>query len=208
MRLAFAAADDLLLTHAGVTLDDLDALGLPSSAHADAPRIAEALDAALADAVRAFAGAPLEIAPGLHRPGSAASGEGRGMLYHRPANPAYEAPELYALPQRRFDPRRLPRGLTQAIGHIQDSKCRKLLRDWVASEPAEPGELRHLITDGARVHYARDARCVECGEGVERDANAALLFLDGGMLRADPARYQLLDLDHRQRIRSAAAGRG
>ena len=202
MRLAFAAADDLLLTHAGVTVDDLDALGVPASAHADAPRIAEALDGALAAAVGAFDGAPLVISPDLHRPGSAAFGEGRGILYHRPSQPnpdrhagheRHDAPALFLPPRRRFDPRRLPRGLTQAIGHIQDAKCRSLLRDWAVSDPAPDGALRHLVTDGAAVRYAVGAG--DARESARNRGCAAMLFLDGGMRRADPARYELCDLD-------------
>ena len=199
MRLAFAAADDFLLTHAGVTIDDLEALGVPASAHADAPRIAHALDGALAAAVGAFDGAPLVIAPELHRPGSAAFGEGRGILYHRPSQPnrdgheGHEAPELFLAPRRRFDPRRLPRGLTQAIGHIQDTKCRSLLRDWAVSDAAPDGALRHLVTDGAAVGYAVGAG--DARESARNHGCAAMLFLDGGMRRADPARYELCDLD-------------
>lgn len=191
MRLAYAPAKDLLLVHAGITTDDLETIGV--GAHASAADIADALDDALAAAVARWKGAPLEI-PGLHRPGSAKLGEGRGILYHRPSDPAREDPALFdGPPRRRYDPRRLPRGLVQAIGHIRDAKCRKLLAGWVAKDDsASPeGGLRSLRTDGTDVLYAR---------GTPRDAGsseAVMLFTDGGMAHADPDHYALLDLDAR-----------
>lgn len=193
MRLAFAPADDLLLVHAGVTSDELDAIGV--GARAPASDIAAALDDALAAAVGRWKGAPLEI-PGLHRPGSAKLGEGRGILYHRPSDPSREKAEMFeGPPRRRYDPRRLPRGLMQAIGHIRDAKCRKLLGDWVADAgtDAPEGALRHLRTDGSAVRYAR-------GTPAERTIapdEARMIFTDGGMLHAEAGNYQLLDLDAR-----------
>lgn len=193
MRLAFAPADDLLLVHAGVTTDELDSIGV--GARASASDVAAALDDALAAAVGRWKGAPLEI-PGLHRPGSAKSGEGRGILYHRPSDPSREDAAMFAgPPRRRYDPRRLPRGLVQAIGHIRDGKCRKLLGGWVADagESAPEGALRYLRTDGKDVRYARGTPPRSASRGDE----ATMIFTDGGMLHAEPANYQLLDLDTR-----------
>lgn len=81
---------ELLVTHAGVTVRELDGLGVP--ADAPARRIAEALEALLAravdrcrDAWSVGEAAPLDLAPvGV----SGTTGqEGGGLLYHRPANP-------------------------------------------------------------------------------------------------------------------------
>ncbi len=190
-RVAFAAAPDLLLCHAGVSRDDLEAIGVPARAWAFAADVADALNEALHAAVERWDAGPLSI-PGLHRPGDAEHGEGRGIFYHRPSNPAHESAELFqGPPRRRFDPRRLPRGLTQAIGHIRDQKCSKLLKEWAVAPAKKDGPLRTLRTDGNRVEY-------RAGAPGSADADAAtMVFLDGGMLHALPAEYELLDLDAR-----------
>jgi hypothetical protein len=195
-RLAFAPSSDLLLTHAGITVDDL-ANACISVEPSDASSVCDALNGVFDRTVSAWLashppGAPLEL-PGLHRPGSAVSGEGRGVLYHRPANPEVEPSALFEGPhQRRFDPRRLPRGLVQAIGHIRDGKCRSLLGSWSDGEPARDGPLRHLRTNGSLVRYARGTAP---SPGPDE---AVMLFLDGGLYHADVDLYELLDLDSRQ----------
>jgi hypothetical protein len=92
-------------------------------------------------------------------------------------------------PRRRFDPRRLPLGLTQAIGHIRDAKCRTLLRPWCSLDPAADGPLRYLRTDGESVLYAQGTPTSAA------PAAATMLFLDCGMSYVAPERYELLDLD-------------
>lgn len=187
---AAAASDGLLLCHAGVTRDDLRVVGLPEAAHAEARRVAEALNAALDAAVESWprGGGPLAI-QGLHQPGDARRGEGRGIFYHRPGVPRPGNRDLFmGPPRRRFDPRELPLGLTQAIGHIGDAKCRELLGSWATPGPSSPGPLRHLRTDGSLVRYARGVP-----SGTEAGA-ATVLFVDGSMARADPEAYELLDL--------------
>lgn len=144
MHLAYPYRRNVLLCHAGVTADDLGSLGLSSDEQADAYAIARALNDALERAVDHWQQGPFAI-PGLHAPGSAALGEGRGVLYHRPANPAEGKLELHAgPPRRRFDPRRLPIGITQVIGHIRDKKCRELLGRSADDSPPKDGVLRHL----------------------------------------------------------------
>ena len=177
-----AASEGLLLCHAGVTSGDLRAVGLPEAAHADARRVAEALNTALDAAVDALPPREARLAiQGLHQPGDARRGEGRGIFYHRPSVPRPGNADLFAgPPRRRFDPRELPLGLTQAIGHIGDAKCRELLGSWATPGPSSPGPLRHLRTDGSLVRYARGV------PGAAEAGAATLLFVDGSMARADP----------------------
>ncbi len=192
-----AAAQSVLLCHAGVSADELLALGLSETERAAAPVVAATLNAALDGAVAAWDGrTPLAI-PGLHQPGAAARGEARGIFFNRPGHPEHElavgsadASHYAGPPRRRFDPRRLPRGLTQAIGHIRDDKCRKLLGPWAADELPKDGPLRHLRVRSGDVHYARGF------PSGDDPAAATLLFLDGGMnFIPDLADYELLDLD-------------
>jgi hypothetical protein len=197
-RLAHAPKEDLLLTHAGVTIDDLRSAGVKRT-EADAFVLSAALnevfDTAVREWLRGDSVKPLEL-PGLHHPGSAAYGEARGILYHRPANPKAEAqPGLFAGPlQRRFDPRRLPTGLVQAIGHIRDGKCRTLLGPWADGEVAQDGPLRHLCADDETVRYGRGV-VARAGQN-----DAVMLFLDGGLFHADVESYELLDLTSRQAL--------
>jgi hypothetical protein len=194
LRMAAAADARTLLCHAGVTVDDLGVLGVAERDMGRAEVVAGALNHALDQAVERWRGSqepgPLEI-PHLHRPGDRDFGEGGGVLYHRPSHPAFERhPELFrGVNRRRFDPRRLPRGLIQVIGHIGDSKCRQLLGPWASHEPTPPGALRHLISDETSVYY---------GPGLPRRwgrATALMVFADGRMHHTDPADYELVDLD-------------
>lgn len=196
LRIAQAVARNFMLSHAGVTIDDLDAVHLPHKRRADATEIAYALNAILDAAVDRWDGSPMRI-EGLHRPGNAAHGEGRGIFYHRPVHHEGPPEPPKNQLQRRFDPRRLPLELTQAIGHIRDDKCRSLLGDWADGEPAIDGPLRVLRTDGERVTYSR-LRSESPGASSALSARTAtLIFADGGMNYARPGEYQLLDLDSR-----------
>jgi hypothetical protein len=161
--LAFDA--DTLLLHAGVTSDH---------ATGDAPAIARTLNENLANAVSRYDGTPLRI-PGFHEPGSAATGEGTGIFYHRPTSGP--------LTGRRFDPRKIPRGLTQVIGHIGDDKCRELMPEWSVGDPAL-GAVRTLVVNDDSVVYR---------SGVH-EAATRILFTDGGMNRIPVEQYALLDL--------------
>lgn len=192
-RLAHAASERLLLVHAGVTRDDLDAVGAPK---APAPAVADALNRFLDEAVERWKDGPLNLMP-LHRAGSQAAGEARGILAQRPAHPSLAMPaQLEGPPRRRFDPRELPLELTQVIGHIRDNKCRETLGEWADATPAEDGPIRHLVVEGRAVRYGRG--CVK---------DAAMLFIDGGMSHAKPEAYELLDLDTVQpRMKLAISG--
>ena len=195
LRVAIAVAPRTLACHAGVTRDELAVLGMDTAdsdgSFPDAIAIADALQRALRAALAARGETPLEI-PGLHRPGDSEFGEGGGMFYHRPTNPESEtAPSLLAGPyRRRYDARRLPRGLTQIVGHIADGKCRKLFGTWASATPTPLGALRHLRTDGVRVSYRPglpDARARATGDAI-------VIFTDGRMAHTPADRYQLLDL--------------
>ena len=200
MRLACAGAvggEPVLLTHAGVTTRELDLLGAP----AEAAAIASGLEATLQSAVDAVrrdweggGRAALELAP-LHAAGRRGR-EGGGLLYHRPANPerddADRAWESGGDAPRRFDPRRLPRGLHQIAGHTGHTKCLKELGSWVTerARAAAPGAIRMLWSDGATAVY-------DVGAGEVPRERARLTLIDGEMnqkhVRA--ADYRLLALD-------------
>lgn len=185
-RLAFAERPDLLFVHAGVTIDDLALVGTEGEEMRDAIRVASRLNAFLEAAVSRWKDGPLDLVP-LHLPGSAETGEGRGILYHRPSHPSKSRPEMFdGPPRRRFDPRTIPLGMTQVIGHVRDGKCRDLLAEWVVDQGAIDGPLRHLVTDGAGVRYARGRPPATPGAGI-------LLFIDGGMSHAKAGRYDILD---------------
>lgn len=177
-----------------MTSDDLGLVGLPADSRSDALAAAAALNAALDGSLAGWReGTPLAI-PGLHRPGDAAQGEGRGIFFHRPARPGHLASHdalFFGPPRRRFDPRRLPPGLVQAVGHIGDRKCRELLGPPWSPPPSQAtvGRLRHLRANQEGVTY--DVGIVEPSD--PRDA--VMLFVDGTMARADPRAYELLALD-------------
>ena len=191
-RIAFATASDVVLTHAGITASDVAPLGAPS----DAPGIARALNGRLDEALARWTGGPLAI-PALHSYGSAARGEGGGIFYHRPTSrPIPVSSREHSALGRRFDPRTIPRGVTQVIGHIGDEKCRDLMPEW-SHGAAEDGVLRTFVTDGVHARYARGASACEGGPDCAR-----ILFTDGTMRRArigaksgDAGAYEILDLD-------------
>src|SRR5262249_26851614 len=142
----------LLLTHAGVSIEDLDAAGVPIADQRDTEAIEHLLNAGFDSAITRWAANGMETPfawKGLHLPGNDRR-EGRGIFYHRPSNPQQEkkADLFEGPPFRRFDARRLPIGIAQAVGHTADRKCREMLGGWVDNVPATPGILRHLRTDG------------------------------------------------------------
>jgi len=120
--------------------------------------------------------------------------EGGGMLYHRPVqiDRAGSAPDWALDPARprRFDPRSLPRGLRQIVGHTGHRKCKVELDDvWftAAARAKDLGGIRTLRVDGERVLY--DLGILEDRPGV-----ADLYLVDGEMRFAPPNEYPLLPL--------------
>ncbi len=182
----------VLFVHAGVTVDDLRVVGAHASR--DAVTIAHAFNAALTDAWRSRAPSePLSI-PGLHRPGDGMR-EGEGMLYQRLSvldddNATTHGP----VPRRKYRPAQLPLGLTQAIGHIQDGKSKKLLG---LTDAPLLGRVRSLtVTPQVDVSYTVGVVAAEA-------ACARVLYLDGAMARvANASDYALLDADQLRELRA------
>ncbi len=191
LRLASAIADSALVCHAGITSSELRALEYSGDRH-DANAVADVVNTRLARAIEGWQGNGRLRIESLHTAGDAHFGEGGGMLYHRPANPEVTGQaETYRGPgRRRYDPRTLPTGLTQVVGHISDAKCRSLLGGWASGEPG-PGSLRHLVSDGQEVLYQVGPLPQLCGPRHK----ARLIFVDGGMSRVPREDYQVLEYE-------------
>ncbi len=189
-RLGCAVAPNprLLLCHAGISDTDLLLAGAAPGAMTDAVAIAGFLNERFESEVATWSGRePLTIA-GLHTPGSAKSGEGGGIFYHRPCHPARAARDAFSGAQRRrFDPRGLPQRVVQVLGHVRDDKCRELLGPWAIGRAARNGELRHLLSDGENVRYQASLPASFADV-------ATAIFIDGGMNWTEPETYALLDL--------------
>lgn len=186
----------VLLTHAGVTLRELTLLGIPDER--DPVVIAKALQAFFHAAIDRVRGdwlravwTPLSLEP-LHVAGADGE-EGGGLLYHRPASPLREgadpAWELAAARPRRFDPRTLPRGMTQVCGHTGHAKALKELGTWptLAARARPHGGIRTLRVEGERVTY-------EPGVLDGKTGVADLIMIDGEMRHVDATEYALLEL--------------
>jgi hypothetical protein len=180
------SAEGLLFQHAGVTLDDLAAAGLTATTAEETAAQLEAWFEARLAGWRTTG--VLDLHP-LHQSGSAATGEGRGIFFHRPADPAHDEPARFeGPPRRRFDPRRLP-DFGQVVGHIRDGKCRELMPDWHDGAPAADGPLRALWLEQGQPRY-----------GFALPHDARLFFVDNGMSQVPPERYQLFDVSRRARL--------
>lgn len=209
---------EVLLSHAGVTPRELRLLNLGPSPQAHGPgrdeahtpvAIARALNEYLHRAVRhrredweAGRHTPLELEP-LHVPGRAGH-EAGGLLYHRPACPerpdADPAWELAPERPRRWDPRELPAGLTQVVGHTGHHKCLLELGDeWPtpAARARPRGGIRTLRAAGDRVIYDLGVLpAIEAGSGSGAGTApvAEVIFVDGEMHRVSPDEFSLLEL--------------
>ena len=181
-RLALAHGPDRMVCHAGFTTKEVEAN--------DANTIANELNGRLFEATDSWDGKTPFVIPGVHTPGNAKRGEGGGALYHRPStgsDPAsYEGPF-----RRRFDPRTLPRGVTQIVGHIRDNKCRALLANHCdPTEASTDGPIRYLVVaddDSIRYGFSRPTAFAP--------SERSMIFVDGGMGYGGAPRYELLDLD-------------
>lgn len=183
----------VLLTHAGVTARELGMLGVG----APTPEtVAAALEAHLAVAVDRVRDdwqrgelTPLSLEP-LHVTGSPGA-EGGGLLYHRPSNPEVgdRAWALSASRPRRFDPRTLPRGLTQIVGHSGHAKCVHELGEWVrpAARARAHGGIRTLRVGIDGISY-------DLGIAPPATDVADLILIDGELRRVLAAEVALLSL--------------
>lgn len=186
----------VLLTHAGITARELGMLAIEAASSAQA--IASALEAHLATSIdhvrddwQRGALAPLSLAP-LHIMGSPGE-EGGGLLYHRPSNPerpdADRAWSLAPTRPRRFDPRTLPRGLTQIAGHSGHAKCVEELGAWVrpAAKKRKHGGIRTL-------RFSTDGVTYDLGIAPPTDDVADLILIDGELRRVPSSEVALLPL--------------
>lgn len=150
---------EVLLTHAGITPREVCMLDVPAEPMA----LAGALEATFSEAIERVAPswlagdrARLELEP-LHVTGRSRK-EGGGLLYHRPARRDREGadPEWELLPEspRRFDPRDLPKGLVQMIGHSGHARTVSSLPGFVAKGAERASiPLRTLSARGETVRY-------------------------------------------------------
>ena len=181
---------EVLITHAGVTRREIGMLGI--NAQSTARPIAAGLEGHLELAVR-LGTSPLSLEP-LHVSGSDGK-EGGGLLYHRPSNPA-SGSVFDADRPRRFDPRTLPEGIVQVIGHSGHAKCVQELGEWCtpAARARAHGGLRslHVVTDPFRV---AQGTTVEYDLGVVVHGDATLVLTDGELRRVPAEEVDLLALD-------------
>jgi hypothetical protein len=176
---------DALITHAGVTSRELGMLGLPQH---DARAIAASLESFLEVALRKGV-APLSLEP-LHIAGGDGR-EGGGLLYHRPSATPPPDPSR----PRRFDPRTLPDGVLQIVGHSGHAKCVHELGDWCtfAARDRAHGGLRTLrIGDDAVPSYDMG---VDYSHAGMHHGNVTMLFVDGELRRVPADEVDLLAID-------------
>lgn len=185
---------EVLITHAGVTTRELGMLGVPATP----PFIAAALAADLATAIDRVRDdwqrgelAPLSLAP-LHVTGSPGE-EGGGLLYHRPSNPDRDdADPAWALAPtrpRRFDPRTLPRGITQVVGHTGHAKAMHELGPWVSpgARRRQHGGIRTLRVSDDGINY-------DLGVAPPAPGVADVIMIDGELRRVAAHEVALLEL--------------
>lgn len=189
--LAATAARDgrpLLLTHAGVTAREVALLGVDARPEPLARALAGALERASARGLSPLDLAPLHVA-GAKRREDPATPEGGGLLYHRPADPAHSktAADFDLARPRRFDPRTLPRGLAQVVGHSGDARNRRMMPAWLAPDLPPYASVRTLVVgDGDNLVYRA---------GVTLVVPTPLVLVDPELAHHDAADIVLLALD-------------
>lgn len=186
-----------LLTHAGITNRELEMLDIGYASEPDL--IAKALSRFFAEAIdrvrpawEAGELAALSLAP-LHVTGSHGE-EGGGLLYHRPTNPASSKIDMrWAASSerpRRFDPRELPTGVTQVVGHTGHAKCTFELAAWAtdAARARKRGGIRTLRVTGKSVVYDVDVL-------PPSPSATDMIFIDGELRRLPAHEVALLRVD-------------
>lgn len=185
-----------LATHAALTTRELSILDLPPDPDVLAAELNRRLDAAV-DAVRPAwergEMAALDLGaiyvPGAKRRDDPETPEGGGMLYHRPHDPTGKdlAWEHRADRPRRYDPRSLPRGLAQVVGHTGHDRMMRDLVRWVEPGTPQHASIRTITVDGDRVSY---------GAGV-RHAHTMLVMTDPEMNKRPARECEVLELTSR-----------
>jgi Calcineurin-like phosphoesterase len=189
---------EVLVTHAGVTMREVEMLGVAPEPTA----IADALERHFAAAIARVrpdwqrgATMPLSLEP-LHFAGGAGE-EGGGLLYHRPSNPT-SGSAFHPTRPRRFDPRTLPPGLAQIAGHSGHAKCIAELGAWVtdAARARAHGGIRTLRVLGGsgagsepQVVYDLGVAPPDVSSGA-----ASLIMIDGELRRVPAEEVALLSL--------------
>jgi len=158
MRLALVAqvhGRPALLTHAGVTRRELRLLDVPAEPAAIAGALERRFDEAIERVATSWGAgdeAALALEP-IHVAGRSRK-EGGGLLYHRPARRDRDGAdpewELAAESPRKFDPRDLPPGLVQMIGHSGHARMVRDLPGFVVAGSERDGiPLRTLSVSAA-----------------------------------------------------------
>lgn len=186
-----------LLTHAGVTNRELEMLGIGFAS--EPGLIATTLAQFFADAIdrvrpawEAGETAALSLSP-LHTTGSDGE-EGGGLLYHRPTNPASSKIDMrWAASSdrpRRFDPRELPSGVTQVVGHTGHAKCTFELAAWAtdAARARKRGGIRTLRVSDKSIVYDLDVLAPAHGA-------TDMICIDGELRRLPATEVALLRVD-------------
>jgi hypothetical protein len=183
---------EALFVHAGFTERERTILQVGI----DPRSIARGLDhflsqrvARVAPAWNSGALAPLDLEP-LHL-GGVSGVEGGGFLYHRPADPDRAAAHDSAWEEnverpRRYDPRSLPRGLVQVVGHTSHKKCLKELDPW--STP----RAREIENGGLRTLRVGDEVVYDVGIAPPSPGEAVVYMIDSSMSDASVREIPLL----------------
>lgn len=192
----------VLATHAGLTMREVNLLGVSSVSAAELEvALARRLEAAVEEVApswqrgepAALSLQPLHLACATGREGMPELPEGGGMLYHRPSDPERPGADRQweAAPgrPRRFHPKTLPAGLLQIAGHTGHPKCVEELARWSESSMLEePCGRRSLRVRGEDIRYQIGACRPDEGEAV-------LYLIDPSMFRAnDAASVEIFEL--------------
>ncbi len=128
----------------------------------------------------------------MHVPGARGE-EGGGLLYHRPTDPASSQIDarwaVDSARPRRFDPRTLPAGVTQVVGHTGHAKCTAELAAWAtaAAHARKHGGIRTLRVEADAIVY-------DLGVTPAPPDAATMIFIDSELRRVPAADVALLPL--------------
>jgi hypothetical protein len=185
----------VLITHAGITTQTLTHLQLK---HSTAPEhICLEMNrfffnkAALSlQGWRLGRSSPLDLKP-LVLP-TTREQVGGGVLSHRPIDPntCRDPKLLRGLTPARYDPRDLPHGLTQIIGHVGHEKCVEAMPRWLDNKNTHKklGNIRTLQIHKDKVHYNY---CFVANQQID----TSIFMIDGLMQKCMSQDYEILPLE-------------